>query len=60
MKTGESHFDFLQGKDCLATSDSANAETITRLIAEELKESGLQVEHTCGFGADSASVMTVA
>ena len=57
-ETGEPHFDFLEVKDCLATSDSANAETITRLIVEELKESGLQVEHACGFGSDGASVMT--
>ena len=57
-ETGEPHFDFLEVKDCLATSDSANAETITRLIIEELKESGLRVEHACGFGSDGASVMT--
>lgn len=57
-ETGETHFDFLEVKDCLATSDSADAETITRLIIEELKESGLQVEHACGFGSDGASVMT--
>ena len=37
-ETGEPHFDFLEVKNCLATSDSANAETITRLIIEELKK----------------------
>ena len=57
-ETGEPHFDFLEVKDCLATSDSADAETITHLIVEELKESGLQVENACGFGSDGASVMT--
>ncbi|PFX28251.1 hypothetical protein AWC38_SpisGene7016 [Stylophora pistillata] len=31
---GKPHFDFVEVKDCLATSDSANAETITRLIKE--------------------------
>ena len=57
-ETGEPHFDFLEVKDCLATSDSANAETNTCLIIEKLKESGQQVEHACGFGSDGASVMT--
>lgn len=57
-KTGEPHFDFLEVKDCLATSDSADAETITHLIVEELKESSPQVENACGFGSDGASVMT--
>ena len=40
----------------LASSDSANAETITQLIAEELKESGLPLEHASGFGSDGAIV----
>ena len=57
-EAGEPHFDFLEVKDCLATSDSVDAQTITRLIVEELKESGLQVENACGFGSDGASVMT--
>lgn len=57
-ETGKPHFDFLEVKDCLARSDSADAETITCLIVEELKESGLQVENACGFGSDGASVMT--
>lgn len=55
---GEPYFDLLEVKDCLAASDPASAETITRLMIEELKESGLQVEHACGFGSDGASVMT--
>ena len=57
-EAGETHFDFIEVKDCLASSDSANAETITQLITEELKESGLPLEHACGFGSDGASVMT--
>lgn len=52
------HFDFLEVKHCLAESDSANVETITRLIKEELKESGLQMEYACEFGSDGTSVMT--
>ena len=48
----------MEVKDCLATSDSADAETITSLIVEELKESGLSVENACGFGSDGTSVMT--
>ena len=59
-EAGETHFDFLEVEDCLASSDSANAETIPQLITEELKESGLPLEHACGFGSDGASVMTEA
>ena len=56
-ETSEPHFHSLEVEDCLATFDSANADTITHLIIE-LKESGLQVKHSCGFCSHSASVMT--
>lgn len=55
---GETHFDFLEIKDVLENSPSANAETITELIIEELKECGLPPQNLCGFGSDGASVMT--
>lgn len=55
---GETHFDFLEIKDVLENSPSANAETITQLIIEELKECGLPPQNLCGFGSDGASVMT--
>ena len=54
---GEPHFEFVEVKDCLADSDSADAETITKLITSELSECGLNLNYVCGFGSDGASVM---
>ena len=55
---GKPHFDFLEVKDVLEISESADSETITKTITEELKASGLNLAFVCGFGSDSASVMT--
>ena len=55
---GKTHFDFLQVKDVLETSESADSETLTRIITEELKARGLNLALVCGFGSDGASVMT--
>ena len=55
---GRSHFDFLEVKDVLETSESADSETLTRIITEELKACGLNLSFVCGFGLDGASVMT--
>ena len=55
---GKTHFDFLKVKDVLETSESADSETLTRIITEELKACGLNLALVCGFGSDSASVMT--
>ena len=55
---GKPHFDFLEVKDVLETSESADSETITRIITEELKACGLNLALVCGFGSDGASVMT--
>ena len=52
------HTDFLEVKDVLETSESADSETITRIITEELKACGLNIALVCGFGSDGASVMT--
>ena len=52
------HFDFLEVKDVLEISESADSETITRIITDELKASGLNLAFVCGFGSDGASVMT--
>jgi len=45
-------------KDVLETSESADSETITRIITDELKACGLNLVLVCGFGSDGASVMT--
>ena len=55
---GKTHFDFLEVKDVLETSESADSETPTRIITEELKACGLNLALVCGFGSDGASVMT--
>ena len=55
---GKTHFDFLEVKDVLETSESADSETLTRIITEELKACGLNLALVCGFGSDGASVMT--
>ena len=55
---GKPHFDFLEVKDVLEISESADSETITKIITEELKASGLNLAFVCGFGSDGASVMT--
>ena len=52
------HFEFLEVKDVLEISESADSVTITSLITEELKASGLNLAFVCGFGSDGASVMT--
>ena len=52
------HFNFLEVKDVLEISESADSETITRIITDELKASGLNLAFVCGFGSDGASVMT--
>ena len=52
------HLEFLEVKDVLEISESADSETITSLIAEQLKASGLNLAFVCGFGSDGASVMT--
>ena len=52
------HFEFLEVKDVLEISESADSETITNLITEELKASGLNLAFVCGFGSDGASDMT--
>lgn len=54
---GNTHFDFLEVKDVLENSPSANAEPITELITEELKACGLAAQ-SLWFGSDGASVMT--
>lgn len=46
------HFDFLEVKDVLEISESADSETITRIITDELKASGLNLAFVCGFGSD--------
>ena len=55
---GKTHFDFLEVKDVLEISESADSETLTRIITEELKACGLNLALVCGFGSDGASVMT--
>ena len=55
---GKTHFDFLEVKDVLETSESADSETLTRIITEELKACGLNLALVCGFGSDGATVMT--
>ena len=55
---GKTHFDFLEVKDVLHSSESADSETLTRIITEELKACGLNLALVCGFGSDGASVMT--
>lgn len=57
---GKTHFDFdfLEVKDVLETSESADSETLTRIITEELNACGLNLALVCGFGSDGASVMT--
>ena len=55
---GRTHFDFLEVKDVLETSESADSETLTRIITEELQACGLNLALVCGFGSDGASVMT--
>ena len=55
---GKSHFDFLEVKDILETSESADSDTLTRIITEELKACGLTLALVFGFGSDGASVMT--
>ena len=52
------YFDFLEIKDVLEMSESADCETITRIITDEMKASGLNLAFVCGFGSDRASVMT--
>ena len=49
---GKTHFDVLE------TSESADSETLTRIITEELKACCLNLALVCGFGSDGASVMT--
>ena len=55
---GKTHFHFPEVKDVLETSESADSETITRIITEELKACGLNLALVCGFSSDGASVMT--
>ena len=40
---GKKHFHFLEVKDVLETSESADSETLTRIITEELKACGLNL-----------------
>ena len=54
---GNPQFQFLEVKNVLEDSDSPNSATIARLILEELKNDGLNLEDLCGFGSDGASVM---
>ncbi|XP_060569569.1 zinc finger MYM-type protein 6-like, partial [Ruditapes philippinarum] len=55
---GDSHFQFLDCKDVLENSHSANAATITEVIVQELSSCHLSTDNLCGFGSDGASVMT--
>lgn len=57
---GKTHFDFdfLEVRDVLETSETADSETLTRIITEELNACGLNRALVCGFGSDGASVMT--
>lgn len=55
---GESHFEFLDVRDALADSDSADAKTITRIIKEELVNCGIKIIFLCGFASGGASFMT--
>lgn len=55
---GKPRFDFLEVKDVLKTSESADSEIITRIITEKLKVCGLKLDLVCGFSSDGASVMS--
>ena len=49
---------FLGVCNLLESSDSANAETITKSVLDELRVCGLSVDQLLGFFSDGASIMT--
>ena len=57
-KTCKANTSFLDVSNLLESSTSANAETITHTIIQQIHDSGLNRQHLSSFASDGVSVMT--
>ena len=57
-ETSKANTSFLDVSNLLESSTSANAETITHTITQQIDDSGLNRQHLSSFASDGVSVMT--
>ena len=57
-ETSKANTSFLDVSNLLESSTSANAETITHTITQQIDDSGLKRQHLSSFASDGVSVMT--
>ena len=57
-ETSKANTSFLDVSNLLESSTSANAETITHTITQQIDDAGLKRQHLSSFASDSVSVMT--